>query len=222
MLAAIALALNWLFFRSERRTLAEVGLDAPRVRAGQAVLAFAAGLVVVIAWAFILFLVTGVRWQRAGALGPAAAFAAFAFLFFNNAAEEFVYRAYLFVTLARSFHTAVAVVVTCGLFTLLHIQGGVPWPNALAGVFTSALMFAALFARWRSVPLVLSFHLATNFAQEFLGIRTTGLTLFAPVYRAPLAQSESTTVLVATAALNIAVAAAVFALRRRDPIKFEA
>jgi membrane protease YdiL (CAAX protease family) len=126
-------------------------------------------------------------------------------------AEELVYRGYLFVLLERTFHPAVAVIVTSTLFTLLHIQAGVPWANAFAGVFTSALMFAALFARWKSVPLVIGFHVAMNCAQEFLGMRVTGMTVFDSVYRGPLSATQTASVLVLTAATNIVVAALVFA-----------
>jgi membrane protease YdiL (CAAX protease family) len=96
------------------------------------------------------------------------------------------------------------------LFTLLHIQGGVPWPNAVAGVLTSALLYAALFVRRQSVPLVLAFHVAMNVMQELIGIRISGLTLFTPIYSEKVSATQSNTVLVLTAFINTALALAVF------------
>ena len=216
VLAAVVLLLNKLFFRSEGRPLAEIGVDAPRVRARQVAVAFVVGVIVVAVWALILVFIAGAHWQRAAHVDPAAFVAAIAFAVFNNLAEELVYRGYLFVLLARTFHTAVAVIVTSVLFTLLHIQAGVPWTNALAIVFTSALMFAALFARWRSVPLVAGFHVAMNCAQEFLGLRATGLTVFTLVYPSPLNAPQTTSVLLLTAATNLMVAGLVFASKPRS------
>jgi membrane protease YdiL (CAAX protease family) len=215
VLACAALLLNKFFFRSEGRSLAEIGFDAPRLRVRQAAAAFAAGAAVVAIWALILVFVAGVHWQRVAQVHSTAFLAALLFTLFNNMAEELVYRGYLFVLLGRTFHTAVAVIVTSALFTLLHIQAGVPWLNALAGVFTSALMFAALFARWRSVPLVAAFHVAMNCTQEFLGLRASGMTVLAPAYRVPLSAAQTTSVLILTAATNIMIAALVFVKVKR-------
>jgi membrane protease YdiL (CAAX protease family) len=211
VLACAALLLNKLFFRSEGRSLAEIGFDGPRLRVRQAAVAFIAGAMVVAIWALILVFIAGLRWHRVPQVSAAPFVAALGFTLFNNMAEELVYRGYLFVLLGRTFHPAVAVIVTSTLFTLLHIQAGVPWVNAFAGVFTSALMFAALFERWKSVPLVIGFHVAMNCAQEFLGMRVTGMTVFESVYRGPLSATQTASVLVLTAFTNIVVAALLFA-----------
>jgi membrane protease YdiL (CAAX protease family) len=211
VLAGMALLLNWRFLRSERRSLADLGFHAPpRLRPLQLFVAFGGGVTVVAAWAFVLGSVTGARWHRVVHFDALSAAGALTFTIFNNAAEELVYRAYLFVLLMRSYGAAVAVVMTSALFTLLHIQAGIPWPNALAVVFTSALIFAASFLRWRSVPLVLAFHAAMNVAQEFLGMRLSGLTVYETQFRSPIPANRSAWVLGLTAALNLAIACAIF------------
>ncbi|HEX6626809.1 MAG TPA: CPBP family intramembrane glutamic endopeptidase, partial [Gemmatimonadaceae bacterium] len=73
----------------------------------------------------------------------------------------------------------VAALSTTSLFALLHLQAGIAWLSVLAGVFSSGLIFAAIFARWRSVPLALGFHVATNIVQDASGLRTSAASLFA-------------------------------------------
>ena len=166
----------------------------------------------VAAWIIALQRVGHVAWRVAPPGGALAAAGALVFIIFNNLAEELVYRSYLFVLLMRTYGTVVAVVTTSVLFTLLHVQAGIPWPNALAGVLTSALVFAALFVRWKSVPLVFAFHAGMNVAQEALGLRSSGLTLFAPQIQAGIISYA----LAWAAALNLCVAGAVLLSARKS------
>ena len=157
--------------------------------------------------------VTSPVWE-ALPLSFTAAVGAFTFIAANNLAEELVYRAYLFVLLARSYGAAVAVVATSLLFTLLHFQAGVPLPNVVAGVLTSALLYAAVFARWRSVPLVLGLHAGMNFMQELGGLRRSGLTAFAPAYAHAASAKESCAMLFIVATINVALAIVVWLTAR--------
>jgi membrane protease YdiL (CAAX protease family) len=210
VVALAALVLNWRFLRSDGQTLAVLGFGAPRLRVLEIAIGFVAGALVVGMWAVVLWAVLAASWKMANPFNSTIAIGAFTFIIFNNAGEELLYRGYLFLLLARSYGRAVAVIFTCGLFTLLHIQGGVPWPNAVAGVLTSALLYAALFVRRQSVPLVLAFHVAMNVMQELIGIRISGLTLFTPIYSEKVSATQSNTVLVLTAFINTALALAVF------------
>jgi membrane protease YdiL (CAAX protease family) len=214
-LALATLALNWRFFKVEESSLAEAGFDKPLLRLRQAAIGLAAGALTVAAWIAALRWITPLSWRAAPAIHPWAAVASAVFIVFNNLAEELVYRSYLFLLLMRSFGITVAVLFTSALFTLLHIQAGVPWPNALATVFTSALLYAALFARWRSLPLVLSFHVGMNVMQELLGLRSSGLTVLLPQYGAKPSVAQSSAVLVMAAAINLAVVTAVWFSGRR-------
>ncbi len=210
VLASAALLLNRQFFRAEGRSLASIGLSAGSLRAGQLVVGFVAGCALVAAWAVTLNFVAPVSWRLAPTFNAAAAAGAILFILFNNAAEELIYRGYLFVRLAGAYGRVAAVVFTCCLFTLLHIQGGVPWQNALAGVLTSALVFSAILVRWRSLPLVLSFHVATNFMQELLGLRISGLSLWSLVGTQSMSASQSNAVLVVTGTINVLLSLAIF------------
>lgn len=158
--------------------------------------------------------VTSATWQPV-ATDTLPAVGAVTFAVFNNAAEELLYRGYAFLLLMRSYGAGVAVIATSGLFTLLHVQAGIPWPSAIAGVLTSAVLLAALFVRWRSVPLVLGFHVGMNVAQGLIGIRQSGATMFAPVYDGPVSGADSSAVLVLTALINIGLAVVVFVSTRR-------
>jgi len=91
-----------------------------------------------------------------------------------------------------------------------------PWPNALAGVLTSALIYAALFLRWQSVPLVLAFHAGMNVTQEALGLRSTGLTIFVPQFGAGITTQQSSAVLVLAAVINVSLAVAVLLSARKS------
>jgi membrane protease YdiL (CAAX protease family) len=215
LLALMALILNWWFFRREKQSLAEIGFNEPSLRITQVAAGFVAGCALVVVWAVALRIITSGPWKMVPTFDATAATAAFTFIIFNNAGEELVYRGYLFLLLARSYGEPVAVLSTCSLFTLLHIQAGVPWPSAIAGVFTSALVFAALFVRWQSLPLVLAFHAATNFMQELLGLRMTGLTLFAPLHGAKVSGSQTNVVLLIIGLVNTTVAFVIFCSARK-------
>ncbi len=216
VLALAALLINWRFLEAEGRSLAEVGFDRPVLRLRQATIAFIAGAITVGAWIIAMRWFLPVSWQVAPSFHASAAAGSFTFVVFNNLAEELVYRSYLFLLLRRSYGTLIAIVSTSLLFTVLHIQAGVPWPNALAGVLTSALIYAALFVRWQSVPLVLAFHVGMNVAQEVLGLRHTGMTTFMPQFRGGITVGQSSAVLASAAVINVSLAVAVLLSARRS------
>jgi membrane protease YdiL (CAAX protease family) len=217
LIAGAVLILNWRFLKSEGRSLVDLGFDRPVFRIGQTAAGFLAGSLLVGSWALVLRFVASVSWHAAPPIVSGAALGAVLFVIFNNAVEELVYRSYLFLLLARAYGRITAVVVTCVLFTLLHVQAGVPLAAAIAGVLTSSLVFAALFVRWQSVPLVLGFHVATNILQELLGLRTSALTAFVPVLGGNAGKSPSYAVLALTGLINVGLALAIFASARRRP-----
>jgi membrane protease YdiL (CAAX protease family) len=215
-LALAALAINWRFLSAEGRSLADVGFDRPLLRFRQMTVAFVAGVIIVGAWIIAMRWILPVAWRVAPSFHASAAAGSFVFVVFNNLGEELAYRSYLFLLLMRSYGSTIAIVSTSLLFTLLHIQAGVPWPNALAGVLTSALIYSALFVRWRSVPLVLAFHAGMNVTQEALGLRSTGLTILIPQFGTGITTRQSSAVLVAAAAMNVALAVAVLLSARKS------
>jgi len=216
VIAILTLILNWRFLRSEGRSLADLGFDAPRLRVREMALGFAGGAFVAGAWALAVWSVVSISWRAAPQFNPVNAVGSFTFIFFNNAGEELVYRGYLFLVTARSYGRVVAIIATSVLFTLLHIQAGVPWQSAVAGVLTSGLLFAVLFARWQSVPLVLAFHAATNVIQEVLGLRLSGLTVVMPRYATGPTSAPANAVLALVALINLSVALGVWFSMRND------
>ena len=210
VIAALTLILNWRFLRSEGRSLADLGFDNARLRIREIGLGFAGGALVAGAWASALASVTSVSWRAAPQFNPVSAAASFAFIVFNNAGEELVYRGYVFLVTARLYGRGVAIAGTSILFALMHIQGGIPWQSVVAGVLTSGLLFAVLFDRWQSVPLVLAFHAATNVVQELLGLRLSGLTIVVPQYATNPTAAPSYGVLAFVALINLTAALAVW------------
>jgi hypothetical protein len=97
---------------------------------------------------------------------------------------------------------------------LLHLQSGIPWLSVVAGVFTSGLVFGAIFARWRSVPLALGFHVATNIVQDISGLRTSTASLLAPAYR-ETALEAGTRILTGIAVINVLLALVILIMPRR-------
>jgi membrane protease YdiL (CAAX protease family) len=209
VLALMALVLNWRFLLSDGSSLGAIGFGLPLFRLAQTVVGFISGVVVVGAWIVALCALTPVVWQAQPVSFMVAVGAVF-FIVVNNLAEELVYRGYLFTHLGRSYGPLVAAIATSVLFTVLHFQAGVPLPNVIAVVLTSALLYAALFRRWQSVPLVLGVHVGMNVMQEFAGLRHTGLTGFVPVYAHAATARESAIVLCTIATINMALAIAIW------------
>jgi membrane protease YdiL (CAAX protease family) len=176
-LAAVCLAVNVGFFRSEGRTTRDIGLNAPKLRITQFALGFLSGGILVLTWAATIVTVGSARWHFQSGLNLADAVALAVFYLFNNAGEELAYRGFAFLRLEERSGRGVAIIATSMAFALMHFQGGMPLLNALVGVLTNGLIFAALFSRWKSLPLVLGFHFATNIFQDVYGLRQSGLSL---------------------------------------------
>lgn len=214
---AIAASTWWLttrFLRVDGMSLSDLGLgaaDGPLAHLG---VGFLAGSVLTGLWLGIVTVFTSATWHPNPTFRTVTLLTACAFNFFNNVGEELVYRGYAFVRLADRFGPYVTVVGTSSLFALLHLQGGVPWLSVVAGVLTSGLVFGAIFARWRSVPLALGFHVATNIVQDASGLRTSAASLFAPAYPST-ALDAGTRILVGIALVNVLVAVGILTIPRR-------
>jgi membrane protease YdiL (CAAX protease family) len=208
---AIAAGTWWLnlrFLRLDGMSVSDLGLGAGDHRLARLGIGFLAGSALTLVWVAIVTLTTGATWRSNPAFRGMTLIGACAFAFFNNIGEELVYRGYAFVRLADRFGPYVTAVATSALFALLHLQAGIPWLSVLAGVFSSGLIFAAIFARWRSVPLALGFHVATNVVQDASGLRTSAASLFAPAYP-PTAIDAGTRTLAGIALVNLILAAGI-------------
>jgi len=206
VMALATFALNGRFLRADGRSLADIGCTFSRRRAAQFGYGFLGGALLTGAWVGIVAAAAGARWHWNPSFRAPALVLAGTFAFFNNAGEELVYRGYAFVRLADRFGPAVAIVSTSLVFAILHLQAGIPWLNVAAGVLTSGLIFAILFARWRSLPLALGFHFATNLFQEASGLRPSSASPIVPTFPAAADSISMRTALAGVAVLNVLVA----------------
>lgn len=208
---AIAAGTWWLtlrFLRADGMSLSELGLSGNDHRLARLAMGFVAGSVLTLVWIAIVTMTTGASWHSNPTFRASTLIGACAFAFFNNVGEELAYRGYAFVRLADRFGPYVAALATTALFALLHLQAGIPWLSVLAGVFSSGLIFAAIFARWRSVPLALGFHVATNVVQDASGLRTSAASLFALTFP-PSAANAGALTLGGIALVNLILAAGI-------------
>lgn len=214
---ALAASTAWLTaraLRAEGWPATVLGLGRGQRRTACFAAGFGGGTALAALWMGIVTWVTGASWHANPAFSAGALLLAGLFHLFNNIGEELVYRGYLFLRLASAWGAAAAIVATSGAFALLHLQAGLPGLSVLAVVFTAALVFGAIFARWRSLPLALGFHVATNVIQDATGLRTGAASLLAPQYPAGATQ-QGPAILAAIALLNVAAALAVLLWPRR-------
>jgi membrane protease YdiL (CAAX protease family) len=207
----------WLttrFLRLDGLSLSDLGLGSSDNRLVYFGVGLLAGSMLTAVWVGIVAVFTDATWHLNPGFRASTLLFACAFNFFNNVGEELVYRGYAFVRLAERFGPYVTVVATSSVFALLHLQGGVPWLSVLAGVLTSGLVFGAIFARWRSLPLALGFHVATNIVQDASGLRASAASLFAPTYP-PSTLGSGTQILVGIAFVNVLLAVGILTIARR-------
>lgn len=201
----LAITTSWLtsrLLRADSIPPAALGLTAsvqPFVGLG---VGFLSGCALVGVWFTIVTTASGATWHLNPGFRGLALLGACAFALFNNIGEELIYRGYAFVRLAERYSPAVALVTTSSLFALLHLQAGLPWLSVLAGVLTSGLVFGAIFARWRSLPLALGFHVATNIAQNTSGLRLSAASVLAPAFP-PQAAAAGSSILAGIALVNL-------------------
>ncbi|QYO67255.1 CPBP family intramembrane glutamic endopeptidase [Leptolyngbya sp. 7M] len=100
---------------------------------------------------------------------------------FAAAAEELVFRGYIFQTLIRSNHTVVAFLLTSTLFAMVH-QGN-PGANIIgwANTFLAGIWFGIAYLKTKELWFVSGIHFAWNWLQGSLyGIEVSGLTDISP------------------------------------------
>jgi len=159
-----ALVLAWVTF-VERRPLRTIGLTS----SGGA-MSFARGIAIGIA---TIGAVVAAIWAAGGYQPDGFASAFFAprdlisigilFLCFavQASVEEIIFRGWLMSVLARKFNVALAVILTCAVFTLLHYSRGQE-PLITAGVFLFSA-FACLWAlKARNIWGVMGWHVGWN------------------------------------------------------------
>lgn len=143
-----------------------------------------------IAGAAALLFVTGTAYFRADG-GGAAEFAAhlvvtLAFFWIAAAAEELLFRGYVFQALVEWIGVWPGVVVTSAVFSWMH--GGNPGvdPIAFANIFLAGVMLAWAYLRTRSLWFATAVHVGWNWTMaSLLDFPVSGLTAFdTPMYDA--------------------------------------
>jgi membrane protease YdiL (CAAX protease family) len=215
----LAAGTGWLtarFLRKDGLPLSALGLTSTNRPLSRLVLGIVAGGALTGIWLVIVTVATGATWHMNPSFSYLVLVGTCVFNFLNNVAEEMVYRGYAFVRLIDRLGPIFTVVATSAVFALLHLQAGLPLLSVLAGVFTTALVFGAMFERWRSLPLALGFHVATNIVQDASGLRAGAASLFMPIYPTRIGGS-GTIILGSIAGLNVLLAAGILLVARRPP-----
>jgi len=213
----LAVSSGWLtarFLRADGLSQAILGLTAPQRPFLHFGIGFIAGSALTGAWFVIVTLATNATWHLNAKFATVSLLSASLFALLNNVGEELIYRGYAFVRIAVHYGEFIPVVVTSTIFALLHFQAGLPLLSVLAGVFTAGLLFGATFARWRSLPLALGIHVATNIVQEATGLRPSAASIFSPDY-STVSVAANSTILASIAALNLIVAAGILLIGRQ-------
>jgi membrane protease YdiL (CAAX protease family) len=141
-----ALVLAWVLL-IERRPLRTIGLT-PNFGAKSFFWGVAIGLATISAIVAAIWALGGYRadgFARAGAAPSEWASIGILFLCFvvQASIEEIIFRGWLMSVLARKFNVAIAVTLTCAVFTLLHYG-----PNQQAIVMAGTLLFSAFACFW--------------------------------------------------------------------------
>lgn len=215
----LATTTSWLTsraLRSDGLPWSTLGLGAGQRKTARFVHGLMAGAILAGLWMVMVTVATSASWRPNPTFDVSALVLASLFHFFNNVGEELVYRGYLFVRLTACWGAPATVVATSGAFALLHLQAGIPWLSVLAAVLTAGLVFGAIFARWRSLPLALGFHVATNVAQDAFGLRPGAASLLQATYPTGAAD-KGTSILAGIALLNVIVATGLLFWPRRQP-----
>jgi membrane protease YdiL (CAAX protease family) len=218
VLAAGTVLLTAYFLRTEELSWHVLGLARGDRRGSRFTFGFLGGLALIAIWVLILDWVTGTSWRVNPAFSGIALATAGAFYLFNNIGEELVYRGYAFFKLAERGGEIFALLFTTTIFALLHLQKGIPWQGVIAAVFTTGLIYGAIFARWRSVPLALGFHVATNVGQDVFGLRPGADSWIVPTLASGVGDAQ-VALLSGIAVINIIVAASIMFISRGAPTR---
>lgn len=87
---------------------------------------------------------------------------------FQVSVEEFLFRGWLQVRLARITSPTLAVVGAAAAFSVLHLAGGVRSPMSLTNIFLAGLLFGALLHKTGSLFAAIGAHFAWNWSEGIL------------------------------------------------------
>lgn len=221
VILAVLLGVTILFLRRDGRSPSVLGLDLSWRRAGELVVGFGGGALLIGATALCVWTALPFPWRVNPGFEPATAALSLLWLLCGNAVEELIFRGYSFERLIAGVGVWKAQLVTALLFAAFHVVNGWPWQVALIGTTTGSLLFGFVFIRWRSVPAAVGVHAAVNWTRDLLLLDPpTTKTVFAPLAPRPWSPVEQMSagtiftglVLLACAALWVSI------LRRQQAV----
>jgi membrane protease YdiL (CAAX protease family) len=220
-MAAALIALSYAFLRSERRSLAALGLDPSWRRLGELAAGLAAGAALILVIALVARLVLPFPWAWNPRFSAGMAMWSLLWLLCGNAVEELVFRGYAFERLIKGLGHGPAQLATALLFAVFHVVNGWPWQVALLGTTVGSLLFGLVFVRWRSVPAAAGVHAAANWVRDLLlSDPPTVTTLLAPLSPRPWTLAEQLgSMLIMDGVFLAACAALAVSIRRRPPVR---
>jgi membrane protease YdiL (CAAX protease family) len=220
-MAAALIALSYAFLRSERRSLAALGLDPSWRRLGELAAGLAAGAALILVIALVARLVLPFPWAWNPRFSAGMAMWSLLWLLCGNAVEELVFRGYAFERLIKGLGHGPAQLATALLFAVFHVVNGWPWQVALLGTTVGSLLFGLVFVRWRSVPAAAGVHAAANWVRDLLlSDPPTVTTLLAPLSPRPWTLAEQLgSMLIMDGVFLAACAALAVSIRRRPTVR---
>src|SRR4051794_27432135 len=182
VLAVALIVISWLFLRSERRSLAALGLELSWPRLRELLAGLLGGALLIVVTALVAGIALPFPWARNPAFSASAACFSLLYLLAANAVEELIFRGYSFDRLIAGIGHWPAQLVTALLFAVYHMAQGWPWQVALIGTTTGSLLFGLVFVRWRSLPAALGVHAAAKWTRDLLfADPPTAKTVYAPL-----------------------------------------
>ncbi len=187
MLIASILA-GWVMLAAvDRRPIGALGFAADPAAGRDSAVGFAAGGAMLALAVLLLTVASMARWVAdTGSGGEYVAALALSLAFFAvaAAAEEAAFRGYAFQALVQGIGAWPAILLTSGLFALLHAGNPSVTPVALANIFLAGVMLALAYLKTRSLWFATAVHLGWNWTmQSLLGFPVSGLNEFdTPLY----------------------------------------
>jgi membrane protease YdiL (CAAX protease family) len=167
-LFALALAITLLFLWWDRRSPAELGLDARPRRLAELALGFVGGALLIGVMALVLSAVLPYPWQLNESFRAGVAAWSLLYLLLTNGVEELAFRGYGFERLIAAIGHWPAQIVIALVSAVFHVLHGWTWEIALVSTTLGSILFGLVFVRWRSVPAALGVHVAMNWVRDLL------------------------------------------------------
>ncbi|MBL0144416.1 MAG: CPBP family intramembrane metalloprotease [Chitinophagaceae bacterium] len=165
----VAFVLTWIFCKTEKITLASIGLIWEKKTAQRIITGFAIGCSIAMVTMGAILLFTSVQIKLLPNYNIAS------FLFWALALiplalmEELAFRGYAFVKLNKTLGLVLTQIIIATLFALYHYVGGQSLLSSFIGPGVFALIFGLAAAKTNGIALPTGIHIGVNFMLALLG-----------------------------------------------------